>query len=389
MDTKNYQNLLSQVNTLTAHYKKIDDLTGENFNVFRILKLETSEVRMHSAFLAALLDPNGSHGQKDNFLKLFINRLCFKQSVFDTINCKVEIEKHAGFISDDLTEGGRIDIIITDAKGNHIIIENKIYAGDQHNQLTRYHKYSPNADLIYLTLDRKLPDEKSFGELIQDTHFRCYSYKSDIINWLEDCRKEVAVYPIIRESLTQYINLLKYLTNQTLNHTMQQELNQILLSNLEASFTISSGLDHALNELLDNDFFPKLQTACKSMGLLCENGVNFNRNYSGIWIKKDDWQYFNLGFQFQNTDKNLIYGFCHKQDPLKYPIPIKFRNDLNLLANKSLKQNEWWPLYYKMEEPYSNWQQYQAWKAIADGTMLNVMIEKIAYLLKITETLTL
>ncbi len=131
METIQFKTLLEQVNTLNNHYKRINDLTGENFNIFRILKLESSEVRLHSAFLAELLNPKGNHGQKDTFLKLFVDIFCFKNNPIDTESCRVVIEKHTGFISEDQTEGGRIDIIITDKSKNQIIIENKIYAGDQ------------------------------------------------------------------------------------------------------------------------------------------------------------------------------------------------------------------------------------------------------------------
>ena len=350
MEQHQFKSLLTQVAALSAHYKKINSLTGENFNIFRILKLEASEVRLHSAFLASLLDRKGNHGQKDTFLKLFIKRFCFKQNSIDIASCKVDVEKHAGFISEDRTEGGRIDIIISDTSGNHIIIENKIYAGDQNHQLTRYYNHSPKADLLYLTLDGKLPSENSFGELINDTHFKCYSYKTDILGWLEDCRKEVAVYPVVRESITQYINLIKYLTNQTVNHTMQEELSQILLSNLEASFTIADSLDQTLDVLLEKDFTPKLEEVCKQLGLGCKNGIDFNRNYSGIWIWKKEWKHLNIGFQFWSTEKDMKYGFCCKENPIKTPIPDNLRNSLNALSDHSLRQDNWWPLYYKMDD---------------------------------------
>ncbi|MDB5016397.1 MAG: hypothetical protein JWQ84_1229, partial [Mucilaginibacter sp.] len=135
MEIHQFQSLLNQVNAITDRYKKINELTGENFNVFRILKLESSEVRMHSAFIAELLKPNGSHGQKDIFLKLFVNAFCFKDNLIDLQSCKVKVEESIGTISDDRTQGGRIDIVITDKHYRKIIIENKIYAGDQDNQL--------------------------------------------------------------------------------------------------------------------------------------------------------------------------------------------------------------------------------------------------------------
>src|ERR1700749_5058851 len=109
---REYKNLLDQVNAINIRYKKINELTGDNFNVFRILKLESSEVRMHSAFLAELLNPNGTHGQKDAFLKLFIKAFCFKNNPIDTASCRVKVEESIGVISKDKSQGGRIDIVI-------------------------------------------------------------------------------------------------------------------------------------------------------------------------------------------------------------------------------------------------------------------------------------
>ena len=49
-------------------------LRGENFNVFRLLDIENKE-DAHSRFIAELLDPRGSHGQEDYFLRLFLEHL--------------------------------------------------------------------------------------------------------------------------------------------------------------------------------------------------------------------------------------------------------------------------------------------------------------------------
>ena len=387
MELQPYKHLLQQVTTLNNHYKKINQLTGENFNIFRILKLEASEVRLHSAFLASLLDPKGQHGQKHIFLKLFIDRFCFKQAPIDLESCTVEIEKHTGFISANGVEGGRIDIVISDKFGHHIIIENKIYAGDQNNQLTRYYNYSPNADLIYLTLYGKEPSKGSCGDLINNTHFKCYSYKSDILQWLEACRKEVAVYPIVRESITQYINLIRHLTNQTVNHNMQEELNQLLISNLEASFIISDNLDNSLIKVFD-DFAKELQEACEALGFNFSNKVDLDKNYSGIFIWKADWKYVNIGFQFQAYDKDLIYGMVCKLNPDKEPIPEALRKQLSAIS-KSGKTSAWWPCLNRMEAPLDNWSRYNAWKALTDGTMKRAMLEKIQYLSEMTKEINL
>ncbi|PWK80240.1 PD-(D/E)XK nuclease superfamily protein [Mucilaginibacter oryzae] len=384
METIKLKYLLDQVKALNDRYKKINELTGENFNVFRILKLESSEVRMHSAFLAELLNPNGSHGQKGTFLKLFLKSFCFKNNTIDPESCKVEIEKHTGFISEDGTEGGRIDIVITDKYNHQIIIENKIYAGDQANQLYRYHKYSPKADLIYLTLEGNEPSDLSKNELHIDIDFKCYSYAYHIAEWLELCRKEVVMLPIIRESITQYLNLIKYLTNQTLNDTMAEELYTLLVSNLESSFIIADNLKQSLTKLIDK-LDTELITIAKELGLNYDNNVDFKGNYTGFWFWKDEWKHVNFGFQFWSKNRDFIYGVVAKQDPNMTPIPLYLIEELQLIRNNSLRSNLWWPFYEKIQAPLDNWAKYDAWKAIEDGSMKFAMKEKIEYLFKVTQ----
>lgn len=384
MDIYHFNHLLSQVTALNERYKKINELTGESFNVFRILKLEASEVRMHSAFIAEMLNPQGSHGKKDLFLKLFVNTFCFKGNNVDTASSKVEVEKHTGFISIDGTEGGRIDIIITDKDRNQIIIENKIYAGDQSNQLVRYYKHSPTADLIYLTLDGKEPTAISSQDLINGEHFQCASYKTDIISWLESCRKETSTMPILRESITQYINLIKYLTNQTISDAMKNELSDIILSNLEASFLIADGLDQSLDKvLIQFDQQLKEISADLNMDYTCNIDIAFNKPSRGFWFWSRDWQYFSIGFQFSNYDKNLIYGIATQNDPIKLPVPLSLREELSKRTSIPVKVNSWWPVYYNMDAPFNNWDKYEAWKAIIDGRMKSLIVEKINYLLNL------
>ena len=134
---KGISNIILQEKTQQEEKRK----RGENFNVFKILGLSTSEVRLHSAFLAELLNPNGEHGAGDKFLKIFIEEISHKSDgynnhdfVFDTLSVKeVKVEKDIGPVEDE--HGGRIDICLEDEKGCYVIIENKIYAGDQSKQM--------------------------------------------------------------------------------------------------------------------------------------------------------------------------------------------------------------------------------------------------------------
>jgi hypothetical protein len=392
MQLNQFHSLLDQISMINVRYKRINELTGENFNVFRILKLESHEVRMHSAFLAELLNPNGSHGQRDSFLKLFVEMFCYKQNALDTASCTVEIEKHTGFLNLERTEGGRIDILVTDKNQNQIIVENKIYAGDQPNQVLRYYKYSNKADLIYLSLYGKEPEEYSKRDLKIDEHYKCYSYSNHVIEWLEACRKEVTIQPIIRESLSQYINLIKHLTNQTQNDNMRDEIALLLSKNLESSFIIAENIDNACNVVLER-FYDDLRTIADDLNLLYDYNIDFEINYRGFWFWRKDWQRVSITFQFWAYDKDLVYGFTAKPNPSKADNPmeldLEFKNQLKSLIPNTNKENGWWPLYLRMENPYTNWSKYEAWKAIQDGSMARIVKEKLQHLLKLTSDIDL
>lgn len=103
---------------------------------------------------------------KDAFLREFI-KISDIDTELDTKEATVETEYSIGYKNNDSTEGGRIDIFVYDNKKNAIIIENKIYAGDQKNQLLRYYNYAFKNkfkfNIIYLTLYGDAASEDSVG----------------------------------------------------------------------------------------------------------------------------------------------------------------------------------------------------------------------------------
>jgi hypothetical protein len=84
---------------------------GERFNIFNVLNLTSDEVRLHSAFLAELLNVNGSHGCGDVFLKAFIEEMNLQDLDFEVQGSNVETEESIGIKTE--TEGGRIDINVS------------------------------------------------------------------------------------------------------------------------------------------------------------------------------------------------------------------------------------------------------------------------------------
>lgn len=248
---KDTLNLLEHVSLITKKYADLAEYTGENFNVFNILNIFASEIN-HSAFIANLLNTKGKHGQKNIFLKLFIEEiqnLFEEKSKLETFKFSTShavIEKHIGRIDYDTNEGGRIDVFITDGI-NNLIIENKIWAGDQPNQLIRYNNVYKGTPIVYLTLHGQEPRNYSKGNLEVGKDFICVSYETHIKSWLEKCIKEMANKPIIRETLNQYLHLVKQLTNQTQNNSMAQDLLDLIFRN-EYNFNSAKEIVKVLNE---------------------------------------------------------------------------------------------------------------------------------------------
>lgn len=280
--------LLSQVKTISDSYRRLEKFTGEKFNIFSVLKIETDEVRTHSRFLAELLNPEGSHKYGDDFLKLFIKEMKLDTSI-DTASSKAFVEYYCGPVT--TTTGGNLDILIRDKEGNCIMIENKIYASEQPNQLIRYSNFNPEGMLIFLTLR----GEESKNSASKDIRYKILSYELDVINWLEKCKSVAVDSPMLREILTHYINLLKKLTHQNTNSQMNDDLTSLILDNKNYFDSYSSLLaieKDLKRRILSKTVVPILKEVGEVHGvdLILPNEDEFI-NITGSW----------LGFSYKNT----------------------------------------------------------------------------------------
>ena len=152
------------------------------------------------------------------------------------------VERSIGEVTD--IKGGRIDIILEDSKQKHaIIIENKIYASDQCNQLLRYHNYGKqlfgehNFKLIYLTLNGCEPSDSSLGgekfELIK------LSYAQDILKMLEDLAQSLPPKPV-RSTIEDYIKIIKQLTYQDMGTEYKNNVIKEAIDNIECASALLS-----------------------------------------------------------------------------------------------------------------------------------------------------
>lgn len=368
------RNLLNQVAIISKKNAEILEATGGRFNMFRVCGVNHYE-NTHSAIIAELLNPNGTHGLKSKLLECFIETLGEYFSI-QNFNCE-----NARIRTEHSTEVGRIDILIEDNQNKAIIIENKIYAYDQPEQLKRYNRYAKQTykngyQILYLTLWGYSASDQS-GEGVQ---YFSISHKENIINWLEKCVAITSRFPMVRETIIQYINHLKQLTNQDMNTKNKEEITEILskIDNLRAAQAIYQNYSETFNYLIEKNFNPKMEVFAKQKGLEYhyeiseELYVKFHLT-NPIWNGKC-W----IGFAFEAN--RYFYGLCN--NPNNHRIPDESRKiiheHLNDLGIISPKESNWWPFYaYLKNLSLDTWEN----DIIKTDNFLNDCIEKIEKLL--------
>ena len=206
-----FSRLKTSVTSIKTEAEEQNRLLASSFNIFRLLGVAHKEVIVHSALIANLLNPKGTHAQKHLFLDRFL-RMCasrftdFPLPTGDITSSRWVVEKGK------VTPFGCMDLVIScPALRFLLVIENKIWASEQPDQLKRYYDWMEskkerfaNQALFYLTPGG---DEPHTG-----AGSRCFtlSYHDDISAWLDACLVHVKA-PRVRETIVQYLEIIKNL----------------------------------------------------------------------------------------------------------------------------------------------------------------------------------
>lgn len=295
------KHLLTQTATIRRLYDKIEKSQGLRFNIFELLSVQHSEVYTHSAFIADLLNPKGSHDKGTVFLEAFYHSILAELKFDSAANYEVFVEYYIGKKTE--TEGGRIDILVQKNNRPEIVIENKIYASEQENQLLRYYNFiqekKSNAPLLYLTLDGS---ESADATLSPEKEYIPVSYATHILQWLESCTQLAADHPTLRETIVQYIQLIQKLTNQHSNQLMENDLQRIILedtSKLKAFFDLQR-MESSIKHSLIKKYGEEVKDFCKSSDKfeLSKLELSYNR-YAGFNIHNEFLRSKNLTIRFE------------------------------------------------------------------------------------------
>lgn len=289
---------------------------GENYNLFSILSIERYELK-HSALIANLLDPEGSHGCGDAFLRAFFE-IALKERTYLFEDCTLPhsyTEYYTGPIAGDT--GGRIDILV-ESKSSHygLIIENKIYAGDQDKQLTRYDNYGKKTFgagrylLVYLTLfGSEASKESTATKSAEEVGYLRLSYAEDILRWLEQCVRLADNKPLVRESLNQYIRTIKQLTYQDMNQKDIRKIIDLAVDHPEVVATLSSKRDAIAQGIRKKYIFAELKKYADQKGWLYDDSESsYNEEEPKIRFRKEGWD-GSIIISADSENKKSNYGW--------------------------------------------------------------------------------
>lgn len=231
MDLTIIDDLCKSIAEINKRVEENRSKTPGTMNIAEIMNRHHLE-NQHSNILAFLIDQEEKHNHKEygcSFLELLK-----KKGLGLHGRSIVSIGRE-----DSTDELRRMDLLIkTDS--DFIILENKIYADDQPNQIKDYLSYveeisgsSENVFVVYLTPFGKDPTEKSITknnlQALKNSHrYVSLSYSKDILDWLMtlETKNEENV---LKAGITQYIDVVKAVSNQRKeNFNMSQEISKEL-----------------------------------------------------------------------------------------------------------------------------------------------------------------
>lgn len=389
---ENLRMLLSQISHYVSKDKQIKlekYKRGENFNVFNVLGLGTNETRTHSAFIAELLNPKGSHGCGTAFLSEFIQRFTtFSHSAAEIEKANIKVELFIGNKNKDATEGGRIDIVISIGK-RLILIENKIYAQDQENQLLRYTKYAQDQvqlgsyneyKLLYLTLyGTEASAYSTNGELQSNKDYGLISYSNDILKWLAFCKEKAVERPLVRETITQYINLIKELTCQDMESTQQKNIFAEMARYPEATAAIfHTGFTAFRNYVFEHFCSPQFEQEATRLGLIYQpSNILSGEKECGFYFYKPEWKHSKICIETESYDHDFYYGISFADTT-----PNEYRQHSNTVQQiLPKKSTDWWPYGWDNMRKYANWKQSSIITAFTSGAYNHYVMDIVEHIL--------
>ena len=335
-------NFFYELKLIYNKYKFLDKMKSD-FNIFSQLLNPYDEVNLHSKLIYSIL--NDCKFKKEFMLSFLKTTDIISADDVSPNDFKIiDVEREKIF------SNGRLDLFISfkvKDKNYVIIIENKIFARDQYEQMDRYIEFANNyqADIkkiFYLTLLGNAPSEDSASNLDQ---VNLISYDNEILTWIENCIKISAREPALREVLIQYADLLEKITGKDVDYTM--DVKNFLLESPE-NFNMANSIQPAIIDAKTNlqmRFWTKLENSLDEM----------LKNFPDLNYRKTDRDE-DLGPVNPWYSETIIKNFYHKAKKTSYYGIIYSLGQVKDIGELFLKfeYDRNWYLYYGLRLQIKN-----------------------------------
>ncbi|MCK4442652.1 MAG: hypothetical protein KAU90_11655, partial [Sulfurovaceae bacterium] len=187
------------------------------------------------------------------------------------------------------------------------------------------------------------------------------SYSKNIKNWITRCIEKVAQKPTLRETLIQYLNLIKKLTYKSDNQGFIMEVKELLLQkdNLKTLLSIEEAIIEAKIEIQLNFWKMLISYLREAQYIFTFYSIYGDRN-----IKESIYKYYtkkknrkDYGFEYQ-VDNNL-YFFIEIRDNIYYG--FYFKEDRNVDKQIEILDKvkvEWEEPYWKYPNKRLNFEEF-------------------------------
>ncbi len=319
--------------------------------------------------LAFLFDENAGHGQRQMFLKQFLNLIGHPDRQIG--RSRVSTEYTLG------RSGRKIDVLLR--LGSHVIgIENKPWAGEQVEQCNDYadelERLAPGRwTLVFLTSDGRVPMSGGRHRLVIKT--LQYNELADTLQ--TSC-----------ERLKPFLCSFKRYVKERINFDRSRDLNEAKMideflrpENIGVVAEIvlrAEPIRHRLIEGFGNAMLARVQVDFSAewimqvLNLQAGKQSALDYKYSGLYFFKPAWKgKFAIGFSNQQGwGKDVIFGVYHWEHKLLTQIASGgLYRDLNDAFGKNGKCTQWWSWYLQMggldKLEYEDWYNIEVLNAIA------------------------
>lgn len=326
MDITEINNVFEVMGSISSKVMNKKHDTPGTMNIAEIMNRHHLE-NQHSNIISFLIDPEEIHNHPE-FGTKFLDLLKKK-------GLNITGEKICNTVREDSTDDlRRIDIFV-ETENEYIIIENKVYADDQDNQIHDYieyvkEKYSADEKVfvVYLNPWGYDPSEKSISpeelaNLKNEKHFITLSYSEDILNWLDqlEFKKDEDV---LKAGIVQYIDVVQAITNKRkevfkMNEEIANELfyeyGKLSREELKEKLHLMYTFQKNINLTLFINFFEEIYKEGKGkLKFLCSGNSNYENTEA--WEKDviQNRKKFGIRYSFNNHEKDLFVADLNSND---------------------------------------------------------------------------